>query len=26
LYVDLYGCNPLVFITKQTTFIQSNTT
>jgi len=26
LYVDLYGCNPVVFITKQTTFIQSNTT
>ena len=26
LYVDPYGSNPLVFITKQTTFIQSNTT
>lgn len=26
LYADLYGCNLLVFITKQTIFIQSNTT
>ena len=24
LHADIYGCNPLVYITKQTTFIQSD--